>query len=297
MRNDDRQRESMMERRLRKARGEEVPDELELHGAYDDDEEERPRGFGGGPQPYGRPGGGYGRGGAGCGQALLYGALALLAGLLVGALLFSQAVGGLFQGVPELPDVREIVITPTPEIITGAAVVQRVQQLSRLETASYTIQTVIDVRQGSNIPIVGDLLAGDELLLIAHGTVVAGVDLGELSPDAVTVSPDGQTVTLRLPPAQIFTAVLDSERTRVYSRDRGIFAPENKDLETQARQQAEQQILAAACEDGILSKATEQAEEALRQFLGLIDDLQVVVVPATPGPCPAAPAGAPAPAP
>ena len=295
MRNDESQRESMMERRLRKARGEEVPDELELRAGYEEEEEERPRGFGGGYQGYGRPAAGYDRGGPGCGQVLLYGSLALIAGLLIGALLFSQALGGLFQGVPQLPDVREIVITPTPRVVTGAAVVQRVRQLSRLETASYTIQTVIDVRQGSNIPVVGDFLAGDELLLIAHGTVDAGVDLGALSPDAVTVSPDGQTVTLRLPPAQIFRANLDSQRTRVYSRDRGLFAPENKDLETLARQQAEQQILAAACEDGILIKATEQAELALRQFIGLLDDVQVVVAPAAPGPCPAAPASAPTP--
>ncbi len=289
MRNQRPYRESMMERRLRKARGEEVPDELEFYGAYEDDDEDRPRGFGDGPMLYARTPGGYGGGGPGCGQGLIFGALALIAGVLIGALFLNQG-GGLFPGVPSLPDVREIIITPTPRVINSAAVVQRVRQLSRLETASYTIQTVVDVRQGSNIPIIGDFFAGDELLLIAHGTVVAGVDLGKLTPESVTVSPDGQTVTLHLPPAQIFSALLDSQRTRVYSRERGIFAPENKDLETLARQQAEQQILAAACEDGILTKATEQAEEALRQFIGLVDEVEVVVVPAAPEPCPTAPA-------
>lgn len=301
MRNDDdsRRRESMMERRLRKARGEEVPDELEVYDAYEEEDDPRPRRLGAGYQGYGRAAGGYSQGGygPGCGQTFLYGALALLAAVLVGALVFGRSLGSLFPEVPRLPDVSTIIITPTPRIITGAAVVQRVQQLSRLETASYTIQTVIDVRQSSNIPVVGDLLAGDELLLIAHGTVVAGVDLSDLAPDAVSVSPDGSTVTLRLPQAQIFSTALDSQKTRVYSRERGVFAPENKDLETLARQQAEQQILSAACEDGILSKATIQAEAALRQFLGLLDDVEVVVVPATPGAClaPAAPGPTPAP--
>ena len=151
---------------------------------------------------------------------------------------------------------------------------------------------MIDVGQGSTIPFgLGD----EALLLIAHGTVVAGVDLSALPPTAVTVSPDGQTVTLQLPAAQIFKVALDNQKTRVYSRNRGLLASENKDLERLARQQAEQQILASACEDGILIKATAQAEAALRQFLGLLDTVQVVVTSTTPQPCgpPALPAPTP----
>jgi Protein of unknown function (DUF4230) len=278
-------RENLMQQRLRKARGEEVDEDLSVGGRYADDDD-RPRGLGGyapSPRSYG------GGGGGGCAQVTLYLVLGGLATLLLGGLFLSRAIGD-FGRVLTPPPIAEILATPTPEVITGAAVVQRIQQLSRLETASYSIQTVIDVSQGSNIPVIGDLLAGDELLLIAHGTVVAGVDLGTLAPDAVTVTPDGSTITVRLPPAQVFSASLDSQKTRVYSRERGIFAPENKDLETQARQVAEEEILRAACEDGVLSKATLQAEAALRQFLGLVDDAEVVVIPAAPGPC-VAPAG------
>jgi hypothetical protein len=309
MRDDPRgsrsRRENMMERRLRKARGEEVPDELELDAGYDDedDEDDAPRGFGGGydggyggyrrPVAYGPPGGG-----GGCGQGFLVGALILLAAVVVGGLLFNQTLSNVLGGVPRIPDIATIIVTPTPRIITSAAVVQRVQQLSRLETASYTIQTVIEVNQSQGNPIF-DFFAGDALLLIAEGTVIAGVDLSNLSPEAVTVAPDGRTVTLTLPPAEVFDVALDNAGTRVYSRERGFFAPDNVDLETLARQQAEAQILAAACEDGVLSKANQQAEQALRQFLGLIDEVQVVVVPATPGPClaPSDPTPAPAPTP
>ncbi len=260
MRDDrDSRRENMMQRRLRKARGEEVPDELELTDVYDDDsEDDAPRTLGGYGGGYPRLEGGYrGGGGGGCSQGFLFGSLALLAAVVIGGLFFNQTIGNIFGSVPSIPDIRTIIVTPTPTIITSAAVVQRVQQLSRLETSSYTIQTVIEVNQGQGNPIF-DFLAGDELLLIAKGTVTAGIDLGTLTPDQVSVAPDGSTVTLRLPPAQVFAIALDSDGTRVYSRDRGFFAPENKDLETLARQQAEDQILAAACEDGILSKATVQ---------------------------------------
>ena len=274
-------RENLMQQRLRKARGEEVDEEVSVPSRYDDDDD-APRGLGGGYSPVPRshrpaPGGG-------CARATLYLVLGGLIALLLGGLALNQTLGG-FGRLLTPPPIAQIFATPTPEIITGAAVVQRIQQLSRLETASYTVQTVIDVSQSSNIPIIGDFLAGDELLLIAHGTVIAGVDLGALPSDAVSVAPDGSTITLRLPPAQIFSASLDSQKTRVYSRERGVFAPDNKDLETQARQVAEAEILKAACEDGVLSKATLQAEAALRQLLSVVDEAEIVVIPAVPAAC------------
>ncbi|NCC33217.1 MAG: DUF4230 domain-containing protein [Chloroflexia bacterium] len=284
------QRENMMQRRLRKARGEEVSDELAADQDFDDFDDPRAPGMGydqAPPYPRARRRAG---GGSGCAQAVLYLTIGALVALVIGIFVlnqFASRIGQFFAGVPALPDVATLIATPTPQIITSAAVVQRVQQLSRLETASYSIQTVIDVRQGSNIPVVGDFLEGDALLLIAHGTVIAGVDLNTLTTDDVTVAADGRSVTLRLPPAMIFATTLDNERTRVYSRSRGIFAPENKDLETEARRQAEQQILLAACEDGVLSKATEQAQASLTQLVGLFDNVAVTVVPAPPGPCPA----------
>jgi hypothetical protein len=86
--------------------------------------------------------------------------------------------------------------------------------------------------------------------------------------------------------AQKCNAISGCTGTRVYSRNRGWFAPENKDLETLARQEAEAQILRTACEDGVLSKATEHAEATLRQFLGLIEGVTIIVRTAPPPACP-----------
>lgn len=285
-----RRRESLMQQRLRKARGEEVDDDLSALDAYDDDD--APRSFGGGYGGYGPARGGYGPPGGGCAQATLYLVAGALIALLIGAIFFSQALGGLGR-IFQPPPIAEILATPTPEVISGAAVVQRIQQLSRLETSSYTVQTVIEVNQSQGNPIF-DFFAGDALLLIAHGTVTAGVDLSTIAPEAVEVAADGSRITLRLPPAEIFVTDLDNTRTRVYSRDRGWFAPSNANLESLARQEAEAKILQAACEDGILSKATSGAETALREFLGLVDDAEVVVITSTPAAC-AAPGAAPAP--
>jgi hypothetical protein len=284
-----RRRENIMEQRLRKSRGEEIDEELD-GGGFDDDTD-IPRTFSSGPRLGGyRPVRG---GGGGCAGAVLYLVLGALVALLIGLFFINRAagsIGSLFGGIP---NIATIIITPTPVVKSGAAVVERIQQLSRLESASYTIEQVIEVRQDSNVPVIGNILAGDALLLIAHGTVVAGVDLGKLPADAISISPDGNTITMRVPPVQVFSSSLDSSKTRVYSRDRGLFAPDNKDLETQARQEAEQRILLAACEDGIMSRATDAAEVSLRQFLSLLDYKNVVVIPSVPAVC-AAPAGGPA---
>ncbi len=265
--------ENLMQRRLRKARGEAVDDTLDDLLVYDD---ERPVV----PGLY-RPRVAYGSGG--CAQATLYLVLGALAALLIGVFVFNQLLGGVARAF-QPPDLGTIIATPTPTLITSAAVVQRIQSLSRLETAAYTVQTVIDVNQSQGNPLF-DFFAGDALLLIARGTVVAGVDLGTLDADDVALSPDGRVITVSLPPATIFSANLDNAGTRVYSRNRGWFAPENRDLETLARQQAEAEILQAACEDGVLSKATLQAETTLRQLLGLLDSAEIVIVTAPPEQC------------
>lgn len=135
-----------------------------------------------------------------------------------------------------------------------------------------------------------DLLLGDRLLLIASGEVVAGVDLSKLRDGDVVISPDGKRVQLTLPPSEVFNA--DGDRTRVYDRQQGVFAPENKDLESQARAQAELEIMNAACESNIMQKAADDARRSMEQFLKLLD-FEQVTVNSSAGPC-VAPAGLPA---
>lgn len=276
-----RRRETIMDRRLRKARGEEVDDLLDAYDDTDDDDESYlPRAL---HRPAERP---YApraaAGGSGCSVLTMGVGLVALAALVVLGLVFGNTLrqfGGFFGGVP---NIATFIATPTPVVRSGAAVVQRIQQLNRLTTTSYTVERVIDINQGSGIPLVGDFLAGDRLLLIAHGRVEAGIDLGKLRAEDVSISADGSSITVRLPPVEIFSKALDNSKTRVYTRDRGFFAPDNPNLETQARQVAEEEILQAACEGGIMQRATEDGKRSLEQFVSLLDfnKVQIVSAPA-----------------
>jgi hypothetical protein len=97
------------------------------------------------------------------------------------------------------------------------------------------------------------------------------------------------TVTIRLPAAEIFSKYLDNERSQVYSRDTGVFTKADPNLETQVRQKAEQDILNQAIEDGILTKAQQNAETTMRTLLHGLHYDKVTFLPPLPA-IPTAPA-------
>ena len=148
----------------------------------------------------------------------------------------------------------------TQETTNRAAVIKQIQSLSRLETASYTIEKIID-KGSSGGNAIQRLLFGDKILLIAHGQANAGFDLELVSEKDIFV--DGKNLRVKLPKPQILTVTLDNTKTRVYDRQRGILTTNEKDLETQARIEAEKSIRDAACQGNILQQAADNARKQL----------------------------------
>jgi hypothetical protein len=147
--------------------------------------------------------------------------------------------------------------------VSQPTVVDRIQRLQRLETVIYTMDKIVSGAKEN--PLLPNFLAGDRLLMLVHGEVVAGIDFSNLKPGDVRV--DGKQVHLRLPPPQIFSTRIDSGRTRVYSRQTGLLVPTDPDLETQVRQEAERQLKEAAMADGILRNAQQNAAATIRSLL------------------------------
>jgi hypothetical protein len=161
---------------------------------------------------------------------------------------FLQLIG-LFRGGTTVINVNQ----PT--------VVRQIQQLQRLETVSYTMDKIMSgERNNAYLP---KFLAGDRLLLVVHGDVIAGVDLGKVQPADVSVR--GRTISLRIPTAEIFTTRIDNARTRVYSRDTGLFSTPDPNLESEVREEAERQQ--AALQDGVLKTADQNARTTLSRML------------------------------
>jgi len=147
--------------------------------------------------------------------------------------------------------------------VSQPTVVNKIQQLQRLETVVYTMDKVVSGEKESTI--LPNFLAGDRLLMVVHGEVVAGVDFSGLESGDVAV--EEKKVVLRLPSAQVFSTRIDNARTKVYSRQTGLLVPVDPNLETQVRQEAERQLQQAALLDGILKTANTNARATLTSLL------------------------------
>jgi hypothetical protein len=211
---------------------------------------------------------------------------ALVVGLLLIAAVTGWALVSAVRGVTGVPATTvggiatqvEQIFNPTPTIYPDpVTVILQVRALSRLESAQYTIEKVITAETGQGA-LAG--LFGDRLLFVAHGEVIAGVDLSKLQATDITVTPAGQ-VTVILPAPEIFVSTLDNDKSYVYDRQTGLFTNGDVNLETQARQVAEQEIERAALEDGILDLATRNASAFIESLLLSLGFEDVVIVQAT----------------
>jgi len=166
-----------------------------------------------------------------------------------------------------------MVTTGHTTVASAPDVVNQIQRLNRLETVSFSVDTVVEGKH-TNV-VLPDLLFGDRLLLVVHGQVIAGVDLSQLKPESVTVS--GKSVTVDLPPSQIFTTRIDNAKTQVFARSTGILTAADPNLESDTRKTAEEQILKAATSDGILDTARANARSSMESLLHGLGFEQVTV--------------------
>jgi hypothetical protein len=157
-------------------------------------------------------------------------------------------------------------LNPTPTIIADPVTyINEIRALARLETIQYSIEKVITGETGGGT---FQALFGDKILFVGHGTVIAGIDMEKLQPEHMRF--ENGVLTVRLPPAEIFIATLDNEKSYVYDRETGILAKPDVNLETLVRQRAEEEIRGAAIEDGILEQAQLNAEAYLFKFFAAL---------------------------
>ena len=147
--------------------------------------------------------------------------------------------------------------------LSRPAVVQNIQRLQRLETVVYSVEKIVTGTQDS--AYFPRYLAGDRILLIVYGEVTAGIDLGKLDESSIAIS--GKSISLQVPPAEIFSTRLDNAKTQVYSRETGLFVRPDPNLETEARRAAELQVQKAAMDSGILKTAADNGRTTLQKLL------------------------------
>jgi hypothetical protein len=161
---------------------------------------------------------------------------------------------------------------PTPTIIPDpVSIIHEVRSLARLETIQYSVEKVITADAGREE---FTALFGDKLLFVAHGEVIAGLDLEKIRPEDIKL--DGKIVTIKLPDAEVLSTRLDNEKSYVYDRQTGLLVRQDVELETKARQSAEQEIYKTAVADGILKQAQVNAESYLDRLIRSLGYSEVI---------------------
>lgn len=201
-------------------------------------------------------------------------ALSLL-GVSLGACLGGAGATALYHALFDRADEPQgasstTVVRDTPALITA------VRDLARLETASYHVERVIDLRDKQS-RLFGLVQGEDALLLVAAGDIVAGVDLSTMHDGDIVYDPQEKRVAVLLPPAMVLSATLDNERTYVHSRRTDVLALRNETLETRARQEAERTLKEAALASGILARAEANAAQAITTLIKSLGYAQVDV--------------------
>lgn len=102
---------------------------------------------------------------------------------------------------------------------TRAPVLKAIQDVGEFRGAAGNYEVVVDLEKDTRLP---SELLGERTLLVAVGSVDAGVDLSQIDEDSIEVSADGRAATITLPAARLYDADLDLERSYVYERDKGV---------------------------------------------------------------------------
>lgn len=173
------------------------------------------------------------------------------------------------------------------ETITREGVVTQIQQLNRLQTVAFSVDTVItSKRPGSWMKLWQDEQKG---LFIARGRVQAGIDLSALTPEMVQVvqpelsSADQNTQTdsatsaaavmpainITLPPSEIFAVYLDD--IEIYDWQTGAFGMMQVDpkILAQAQSMAKKEVLERACRGDVMNMALKNAQTQLQQLFAM----------------------------
>ncbi len=199
-----------------------------------------------------------GRGSSGTFLVFLF---ALVLGAAALAVFLRQATGGVPGRIAALITHRQQKFDTSVPFV-----VDKIQKLNRLETVVYSLDSVVEGAKTS--PVFPDALAADRILLVVHGQSIAGIDLAKLKPEDVRIdSGDPRSIHVSLPPSELFVTTLDNDRTRVYARTTGLLVPADRDLETDTRAKAQQQLQAAVLGDGILDAARRNARATITTLL------------------------------
>lgn len=109
---------------------------------------------------------------------------------------------------------------------------------------------------------------GTKILVVVHGSVIAGIDMEKIQPGDMRL--ENGVLYVNLPPAEVLAVTLDTEKVEVYTLQEGVLADVDPTLVLQTVQGGQDKILSVALDDGILQQAERNAEAYLLRFFSAL---------------------------
>ncbi len=164
---------------------------------------------------------------------------------------------------------------------SGPTVVERIRDLEEFTAAE--AQFVQDVDLETDAKYLPDAIKGERVVAIASGSVRATVDFGSLHGESVTVSDDGNSISLVLPQPVLHDADVQEDETRIVNRQRGLvdrvadLMSSNPYDDADLYSAAERKLEAAAADSGLRATARTNTNAWLETFLGAAGFDDVVI--------------------
>jgi hypothetical protein len=168
---------------------------------------------------------------------------------------------------------------------SAPVVLNSIQNLSRYEAATGNYQVVVDLEKDAKF--LPGALRGERTLFVGNGNVDAYVDFSHIANGALTVDKAHNTVTIRMPHAQLEKANLDPKHSYVFARQRGLFNrfgdffTSNPNQQQQLYVLASQKIQDAANASGLTQRADANTKSMLTNMLRALGFKTVTVTFAT----------------
>jgi len=162
---------------------------------------------------------------------------------------FFKSISSVFKSQP-------VIIDETPVLI------KEVNNLAQLVTISFYDEIVMDSSKPRNLPSFPGLRpVPDHIVLLAKGTVLAGIDLKKIDSGKVFVLKD--SVNIDLPPAELLNIIINPSNFEVFDEEGKWGSAEV----LQIKQRMVHKIRQRALDNNALLKADERARQVLERFL------------------------------
>ena len=175
------------------------------------------------------------------------------------------------QKINLFPSLKNIFSSQPVAIDKTAQVIKQIKSLGQLITVVMYDEVVVD----SSLKTTAFHLPGadKQLVIIARGKLLAGIDLKAMPDSSIKIS--GDSLSIHLPPAAILDIIINPGDYETFV-ERGEWSPE---AVTNTKLKATLVITQHAYEKQILTKATTKATSVLKDFLHAAGFVEVTFLP------------------